>query len=86
MMDGDIKEAKDHLDFSSDFPFVSHATPAEDLEAIQEEVAEDEMPPLRYRLMHPSSKLTSEEKEIVNHWVQFGKNKLVKDQNSTQTK
>ncbi|MBK8204899.1 MAG: heme-binding domain-containing protein, partial [Bdellovibrionales bacterium] len=33
LIDGDIEEAKEHLDFSNDFPFGGHGAPSEDLEA-----------------------------------------------------
>lgn len=72
----DLDEAKEHLNMETDFPFQSHATPLEDLMAIDEAVQKDEMPPFRYRLMHPGSLLTKEEKEKVRQWVQLGIQKL----------
>jgi len=75
----DIDEAKEHLDMELNFPFKSHASPLEDLEAIDKTVAKNEMPPLRYRMTHAGSALTAEEKEIVHQWIQFGK-KLLKQQ------
>lgn len=65
----DIVEAKEHLDMDPGFPFKSHARPAEDLEAIKESLDGGSMPPLRYRLLHPSSKLTGEEIGVVKVWV-----------------
>lgn len=78
LIDHDVREAKEHLDLESDFPFKSHATPIEDLEAIEETVRENEMPPLRYKVMHPGSSLTDEEKQKIYQWVQFGKETLKK--------
>jgi len=72
----DIKEAKEHLDMEPDFPFKSHASPLEDLDAIKKSIFKNEMPPLRYRMMHSGSGLTPEEKETVYKWVQFGKEML----------
>jgi len=72
----DIEEAKTHLDMDSDFPFKSHATPIEDLEAIDKSISSNEMPPLRYRILHSDSALSDEEKEQVHQWVEFGKEKL----------
>jgi len=73
LIDDDIKESKQHLDMSSDYPFKSHATPIEDLDAIRASIDRNEMPPIRYRLLHSDSALTAEEKEKVSKWVQFGK-------------
>ena len=69
LIDSDIAEAKEHLDMSKDFPFSGHASPLEDLEAIDKEVRDGEMPPFRYRFMHPSSKLTGQESKVVSEWV-----------------
>lgn len=70
MIDRDIKEARKHLDLSSDFPFVGHGSPTADLEAIQSSITSDEMPPWSYRLMHPESTLSDEARAAVNRWVQ----------------
>ena len=69
VIDDDIAEAKKHLDFSDGFPFKSHSSPKEDLEAIVKSVEEGEMPPLRYRILHWNSRLTTEELQIVREWT-----------------
>lgn len=66
----DIDEAKQHLDFTNDFPFVGHGSPSEDLVAINEQVQKGDMPPLRYRFLHSDSKLNDEEKAEVKAWVE----------------
>ncbi len=48
LIDSDIKESKKHLDFSKDFPFISHETPLKDLDAIGKSVNNNSMPPFRY--------------------------------------
>lgn len=68
----DIAEAKTHLDMSADFPFVSHGTPREDLEAIRDSLRNESMPPLRYRLMHWNSALDEKEQKAVLQWVENG--------------
>jgi len=70
LMQNDMTEAKKHLDFSNDFPFVGHGSPVEDLKAIARSVKNGDMPPLRYRLMHWSSGLTSEEKTRIASWIE----------------
>lgn len=65
----DIREAKKHLDMSKDFPFGGHATSIEHLKAIEKLILNNTMPPLRYKIMHWGSGLTSEEKIILRKWV-----------------
>lgn len=69
IINSDIQEAREHLDFTPDFPFKSHETPIEDLKAIIEDVEKDTMPPWNYRLMHRHSALTPQEKELVIRWA-----------------
>jgi len=69
LIDHDIREAKEHLDFSNDFPFKSHETPLEDLKAISTTLKDESMPPFRYRMMHGESKLTKEEIQKVERWI-----------------
>ncbi|MGE0172633.1 MAG: heme-binding domain-containing protein [Oligoflexales bacterium] len=68
-IDADIREALHHLDFSQDFPFKSHGTPYEDLDAIKEKLQQGEMPPQRYVLLHPDAQLTPAELDAVFRWV-----------------
>ena len=76
MMNHDIEEAKEHMDMTKGFPFAGHGTPKEDLEALKETVKLSSMPPWQYKLMHWDSGLTSEEKKIVNQWINESLNKL----------
>ena len=80
LIDHDLKEAKEHLDMYPDFPFQSHASPLEDLEAIAKSVKENEMPPLRSRIMHPRAALSDEEKNLIFQWVKSGQD-LLTDKN-----
>ncbi len=68
----DVTEAKSHLDMGEDFPFKSHGTPMEDLEAIRKAIVENTMPPFRYWILHGESRLSSEEKKTVLMWVNLG--------------
>lgn len=70
LIEKDIRESKEHLDLTNDFPFGGHGTPVEDLEAISKSVNDGSMPPFRYRLMHPKSGLSNEEKSLVSRWVE----------------
>lgn len=70
MIESDVREAKEHLDLTADFPFGGHGTPREDLEAIGKEVAEGEMPPFRYRLLHWKNGLSPTDRQAIQEWVQ----------------
>ncbi len=69
-IDSDIREAKEHMDFSKDFPFGGHGSPLENLKAIREDTEEGEMPPFLYLLMHRENKLTQEEEARILRWVE----------------
>lgn len=69
LIQSDIKEAKAHMDKSEDFPFKGHGSPKEDLEAIKKAVVDGSMPPFRYRVMHPGSKLSADEIKAIQEWV-----------------
>jgi hypothetical protein len=66
----DVREAKEHLDFSRDYPFEGHGTPREDLEAIERSIHDGTMPPLRYRILHPGSGITPEERLNIQRWIE----------------
>ena len=70
LIEDDMKEAKEHLDFSRGFPFQGHGAPKEDLEAIADAVRDNSMPPFRYRFMHWHSSLSPDEKAAVLAWVE----------------
>jgi cytochrome c peroxidase len=72
----DIAEAKKHLEMSSDFPFRGHGTPELDLAAIENAVSEEEMPPFRYRVMHPGSGINEKEREAIFLWIEDTRREL----------
>jgi uncharacterized membrane protein len=76
LIDSDVREGREHLDFSKDYPFVSHAMPVEDLDAIGKAIEERQMPPTAYRLVHPRSVVTLEERRIVFDWIDEAKHLL----------
>lgn len=76
MIDYDIKEAKEHLDMSKDFPFISHETPLEDLKSFKRVTKKGTMPPLRYILGHWDSSLNEEEKRAIIQWSEKSLSKL----------
>ncbi|RME27184.1 MAG: hypothetical protein D6800_05395 [Candidatus Zixiibacteriota bacterium] len=69
MIDGDIKEARKHVDFSNGFPFGGHGNPLEDLQAIRDEVAEGDMPPFSYRMMHWGSTINGTQRDSLFQWI-----------------
>lgn len=74
----DIKEAKEHLDFSNDFPFISHGTPKKDLISILDVARKKSMPPLRYAIVHRNSKITDEDITKIKKWIENSLEKLNK--------
>lgn len=70
LLDGDMAEAKEHLDFSKDYPFQGHGSPMEDLEAIADSIRDKSMPPFRYRIMHPSFSLSDQDRAAILKWVE----------------
>lgn len=69
LITSDIREAKEHLEFGSAFPFKSHGTPQEDLKSIGEAVEDGTMPPWRYWIMHWRARLSTEEKAKIAAWA-----------------
>jgi hypothetical protein len=69
IMDSHIKEARSHLDFSKDYPFIGHAGQIKDLEAIIKVTKNGEMPPWYYSPFHDKSKLTEDEENKIIKWA-----------------
>jgi len=69
LMDYDMETAKKHMDFKKDFPFLSHGTPTLDLKSLKKVIAEGNMPPLRYKIIHWDSGLTNSEEKKVTQWI-----------------
>lgn len=70
MIDRDIENGREHLDFSNDYPFLSHAPLTDDLRAIGRVLQDNSMPPIQYTLMHWSRALQPEQKAKVLRWVE----------------
>lgn len=69
IIDYDIREGRKHLDMTEGFPFKGHHTVDEQLESLAKAVKKNTMPLRRYRLLHPGSGLTAEEREKILDWV-----------------
>ena len=80
LMDYDMNTAKKHMDFKKDFPFLSHGSPTLDLKSLKEVIAEGDMPPLRYRVIHWESGLTNQEAKTVTQWIDNSLKLLQKSQ------
>lgn len=75
----DIEEARKHIEFSNGYPFQSHASPLEDLIAVEKSIQDGSMPPLRYRLMHSRARLNEQEKKRIIDWARRGQQMLRED-------
>lgn len=69
IIDDDMREAKKHIDMSKSFPFDGHGSLADDLLAIEKSVKNGTMPPFRFRVMHPGSKLSDQDLKSVLDWT-----------------
>lgn len=69
LIDYDRAEAKKHLDMSEGYPFKSHADWREDLREIGEAVAEGEMPPWQYLLLHRDAVLNADDVAKIEAWI-----------------
>lgn len=79
VIEGDRREAKEHLEISRGFPFAGHGTPAEDLDAIIKVVDKDSMPTALYRFFHPAQRLTADERSRVLAWARGARAQLGAD-------
>ena len=82
LLENDMSEAKEHLDFTGDFPFQGHGSPSEDLKAIAETIKDGSMPPFRYRILHSESALTAEQRDTIFKWATEGLKQLNSKPNS----
>jgi hypothetical protein len=78
-IDSDIREAKEHLEMTHDFPFRGHGTSEEDLEAIGASMVKGDMPPWSYRIFHSGSKVTDEEASKILSWAKESRGLLFWD-------
>lgn len=73
LIDSDIREGREHLDLTHDFPFGGHGKPREDLDAIRDSIKDGSMPPWYYRLLHGEARLSEDERRIILQWVDESK-------------
>jgi len=69
LIDKDIRAARKRLDMSKGFPFSIKGRPADDLSRIRGELADHDMPPWDYRLMHWNANPTDAERDSVISWI-----------------
>jgi hypothetical protein len=69
MMDDHIKEGREHLDLSNDFPFGRYRSQVNALKDIKDEVEEGDMPLWSYRLAHWSAAPDDTEKDSLFAWI-----------------
>ncbi len=69
LIDSDINEAKSHLDFSNDYPFISHESKVNDLKSIEKSISEGSMPPGKYLWLHGEAKLSDQDIQQIKRWV-----------------
>ena len=77
LIKSDVEEGREHLNFSiwSDY---DKRDQIDLLEEIEKVVRKDEMPLTIYTLLHPSAKISDEEKELIIDWAKDSKRILSK--------
>jgi hypothetical protein len=68
-IDQDISRARRMLDMTGGFPFRGVGDNAERLSLLREVVTEGGMPPFLYRLAHPGSGLSKDDKALIIAWL-----------------
>lgn len=69
LLDSDIKQGRQHLDFSNGFPFSGRGDIVEILRAMHEEIDKTDMPPWDYRMIHWGAAIGGVQKDSVLSWV-----------------
>lgn len=69
ILDEHIAEGREYLDFSHDFPFSGKDSPLELLSEIKNEIEEDEMPLLSYRILHWGKLIEGARRDSVFQWI-----------------
>jgi hypothetical protein len=67
-LDNHVREAREHLDLSDDFPFKSRGTIASRVRGIGGSLKRGSMPLWDYKLMHPAARLSQEEIKKITDW------------------
>jgi hypothetical protein len=76
----DVREAREHMNFS-EWGTYTRGRVLSRLDMIISQVDKGEMPPARYRLLHPDARLDEEEKDLLCTWAE-----TVSDSLTTQGK
>lgn len=69
MLDSHVKEGREHLDLTNDFPFGGHGGQVDHLNEIKEQIEEGEMPLWSYRLMHWGTAVEGERRDSLFAWI-----------------
>lgn len=69
MIDSDIREGREHVDFSNGFPFTGKGSQAEMLSEIRSEIEEGAMPLRSYRLTHWGRLIEPPLQDTVFAWI-----------------
>ncbi|HSF19669.1 MAG TPA: heme-binding domain-containing protein [Vicinamibacteria bacterium] len=69
MVAGDVHDARSRMNFSRWPHAVSSEVDCYFKRRIIERIGKGEMPPLRYRLLHPSATVTDEDEALLRNWT-----------------
>jgi len=85
LIDYDIKEGKQHIDMSNDFPFGGHGEPIQDLESLKKIGEQGGMPPFRYIISNWEARLSKEDQQRIIEWTKKSIELLKKNTESPST-
>jgi hypothetical protein len=74
----DKTEGIKHLNLDDDFPFKGHGTPVTDLKAISDSIQQNNMPPLRYKVVNWNNIIPENEKKLILKWINNSLRKIEK--------
>lgn len=69
LIDRDIRKGRRIMDFTKGFPFKGLGTAQERMNGLHEVITDGSMPPFMYRIAHPGSAITAEERATILAWI-----------------
>jgi cytochrome c len=78
MIEHDVEEARGHMNLSR-WQWLSDADRISALSRMASEVNAGEMPPKRYRMLHPEARFSAEEQKLIYDWARAERKRLRQD-------
>jgi hypothetical protein len=79
LIEHDVKKGREHLNFSTWAANQSHPPTRNQLQEVCDAVSDNEMPPRSYRILHPDSRLSSQDIDAFCDWADMANNVSPRD-------